>query len=45
MNPFNERIAQIGVVPVIKLNHPERDAAPLAKALCAGGDGSGRIQR
>ena len=34
---INERIAQIGVVPVIKLNHPERDAAPLAKALCAGG--------
>jgi len=24
-------------VPVIKLNNPERDAAPLAKALCAGG--------
>ena len=33
---INERIAQIGVVPVIKLNNPERDAAPLAKALCAG---------
>ena len=26
-----------GVVPVIKLSNPERDAAPLAKALCAGG--------
>ena len=25
------------MVPVIKLNHPERDAAPLAKALIAGG--------
>lgn len=37
MNAFNEKIAAIGVVPVIKLNHPERDAAPLAKALCAGG--------
>ena len=24
-------------MPVIKLNHPERDAAPLARALCAGG--------
>jgi Entner-Doudoroff aldolase len=34
---INERISGIGVVPVIKLNHPERDAAPLAKALCAGG--------
>lgn len=37
MNAFNEKIAAIGVVPVIKLNHPQRDAAPLAKALCAGG--------
>ena len=37
MNPINESISKIGVVPVIKLNHPERDAAPLAKALCAGG--------
>lgn len=37
MNEFNQKISDIGVVPVIKLNHPERDAAPLAKALCAGG--------
>ena len=37
MNKLNEAIAAIGVVPVIKLSHPERDAAPLAKALCAGG--------
>lgn len=37
MNSFNQAISDIGVVPVIKLNHPERDAAPLAKALCAGG--------
>ena len=37
MNPMNEAISRIGVVPVIKLNHPARDAAPLAKALCAGG--------
>ena len=37
MNAFNQKISEIGVVPVIKLNHPERDAAPLAKALCAGG--------
>lgn len=37
MNAMNEAISKIGIVPVIKLNHPERDAAPLAKALCAGG--------
>ena len=37
MNNINKRISEIGVVPVIKLNHPERDAAPLAKALCEGG--------
>ena len=37
MSNINEAISNIGVVPVIKLNHPERDAAPLAKALCAGG--------
>ncbi len=37
MNMINEKIRAIGVVPVIKLNHPDRDAAELAKALCAGG--------
>ncbi len=37
MNAMNEKISAIGVVPVIKLNHPERDAVSLAKALCAGG--------
>ena len=37
MNEISQRISEIGVVPVIKLNHPERDAALLAKALCAGG--------
>lgn len=37
MNAMNERISAIGVVPVIKLNHPDRDAAGLAKALCEGG--------
>ena len=37
MNAMNERISEIGVVPVIKLNHPERDAVLLGKALCAGG--------
>ena len=37
MMNVNQRISEIGVVPVIKLNNPQRDAAPLAKALCAGG--------
>ncbi len=36
MNAMNEAISKIGVVPVIKLSNPERDAAALAKALCAG---------
>lgn len=37
MNELQKRISGIGVVPVIKLNHPVRDAAPLSDALCAGG--------
>ena len=37
MNAMNQAISNIGIVPVIKLTNPERDAAPLAKALCAGG--------
>ena len=37
MNAFNQKISEIGVVPVSKLNHPERDAADLGRALCAGG--------
>ncbi len=37
MNKINTRISEIGVVPVIKLNNPERDAANLAKALVEGG--------
>ena len=37
MNEFNAKIAEIGIVPVIKLNNPERDAGQLAKALCDGG--------
>ena len=37
MNAFDQKISDTGVVPVIKLNDPERDAAPLARALCAGG--------
>ena len=36
MNALNQAISSIGIVPVIKSNHPERDAAPLAKALCEG---------
>ena len=37
MEALNERISRIGIVPVIKLNHSERDAAALGKALCEGG--------
>jgi len=37
MNAFNQKISEIGVVPVIKLNNPERDAAALGKALTKGG--------
>lgn len=37
MTEIDKRIEKIGVVPVIKLEHPDRDAVPLAKALCAGG--------
>ncbi|MBQ6380919.1 MAG: bifunctional 4-hydroxy-2-oxoglutarate aldolase/2-dehydro-3-deoxy-phosphogluconate aldolase [Clostridia bacterium] len=37
MNAVEQKISQIGVVPVIKLHHPERDAAALGNALCAGG--------
>ena len=37
MDTVSKRISEIGVVPVIKLNHPNEDAAPLAQALCAGG--------
>jgi 2-dehydro-3-deoxyphosphogluconate aldolase/(4S)-4-hydroxy-2-oxoglutarate aldolase len=37
MTEINKKISEIGVVPVIKLTNPERDAAPLADALCRGG--------
>ena len=37
MNELQQKISQIGVVPVIKLTNPERDAKPLAEALIAGG--------
>lgn len=36
MNDLQKKIQQIGVVPVIKLTYPQRDAKPLADALCAG---------
>lgn len=37
MSFIGEKISSIGVVPVIKLNNPERDSVPLAKALVEGG--------
>ncbi|MBO4770268.1 MAG: bifunctional 4-hydroxy-2-oxoglutarate aldolase/2-dehydro-3-deoxy-phosphogluconate aldolase [Clostridia bacterium] len=37
MKNVDKRIADIGVVPVIKLANPGRDAEPLAGALCEGG--------
>ena len=37
MNDLQKKVSEIGVVPVIKLNNPLRDAKPLADALCAGG--------
>ena len=37
MKNVYEIISSVGVVPVIKLSNPERDAAPLARALCEGG--------
>ena len=37
MNQVDKKIMETGVVPVIKLENPERDARPLAEALCAGG--------
>ena len=37
MSDINHRIEKTGIVPVIKLNYPQRDAAPLARTLLAGG--------
>ncbi len=37
MNSVYEKVSAVGVVPVIKLNNPEKDAQGLAKALCDGG--------
>lgn len=36
MNELNQSISRIGIVPVIKLDNPEHDAALLAHALCNG---------
>lgn len=36
MDQISEKISNIGIVPVITLHDPQRDAAPLACALCAG---------
>ena len=37
MKKAAEIIEETGIVPVIKLNHPERDAVPLGQALIKGG--------
>lgn len=37
MNEIEKKVQSIGVVPVVKLNNPDRDAVPLAKALIDGG--------
>ena len=37
MNELQKKVSAVGVVPVIKLTDPQRDAAPLSDALCAGG--------
>ena len=37
INEIEKKVQSIGVVPVIKLNNPDRDAVPLAKALIDGG--------
>jgi len=37
MSTVFEKVSSVGVVPVIKLNNPEKDAAGLANALCEGG--------
>ena len=39
-----DRMHRTGIVPVVVLDDA-KDAVPTAKALLAGGDSSGRIQR
>ena len=36
MNELQQKVSAVGCVPVIKLTNPQRDAAPLSDALCAG---------
>ena len=33
MNDLQKQVGEIGVVPVIKLTNPQRDAGPLSDAL------------
>ena len=42
MNELQQKVGAIGVVPVIKLTNPTRDAGPLSDALCAGAGGQER---
>lgn len=44
MNEILDTIEKIGIIPVMAFNSVE-EAVPLCKALMAGGDGSGCIQR
>ncbi len=37
MDQITRQLSETGIVPVIRLSRPERDAVPLAKALCGGG--------
>lgn len=37
MKDTQTKLCEIGVVPVIRLTNPRRDAGPLSDALCAGG--------
>lgn len=44
MMQISEQIFRIGIIPVIAIDDAEK-AVSLVRALLAGGDGSGRIQR
>ena len=37
MREIDQKISEIGIVPVIRLDHPQRHAVHLADALCRGG--------
>lgn len=43
MDSIAEKISEVGIVPVIKLKNPERDAVNLAKSLCKGGIPIGEV--